>query len=291
MPDDFFDILDAGQSQEDLLEPTESRFYECAACALQPGSPVLCADCFDRRSQFINTGRTRRPFVRLLRTETEQRQYLTYLNHARDDQEYREPSFWTDDDLDRAFPGRHEDLLEAWTRRPSNPPSMQLLGPTRTALQDLLSLEQESELLTQEIYQTLNVPREMLVRNLVQTLLNVEERHQENIAQSRASAKSADFKLPRYDTHFRPEAEPTKEKPVQTSRFEREVAIEEKLYPSQNYSPSRQSKSKLAPEILAYLRSNNGWGSRSARAAWEKLFGEIESFELSSRFERIIWDE
>ncbi len=39
----------------------ETIFRECSECDAKPGSPVLCQDCLDRRSEFSRTGRCRPP--------------------------------------------------------------------------------------------------------------------------------------------------------------------------------------------------------------------------------------
>lgn len=110
MPDDTFEIPDIPSADEDLLAPTEARFYECGECAIKSGSPTLCADCLERREEFSETGRTRRPLYHTLRNDDERGRYLRYLWRERDNED-ESARLITEDDLDREFPDRHEERL------------------------------------------------------------------------------------------------------------------------------------------------------------------------------------
>lgn len=39
----------------------ETEFRECDECRVKPGSPVLCPDCYERRSEHGRTGKCRPP--------------------------------------------------------------------------------------------------------------------------------------------------------------------------------------------------------------------------------------
>lgn len=39
------------------------KFIECDECRIKPGSPVLCQDCLERRSEHSKTGTCRDPKV------------------------------------------------------------------------------------------------------------------------------------------------------------------------------------------------------------------------------------
>lgn len=107
MPDDTLDFTPV--EPEDLLAPTEERFYECGRCAIQPGSPRLCEECLERREVHLSSGRSWRPTYYRLQNDQERRTYLSYLAFYRDGGDELQPlDVWTEEDLDREFPDRHE---------------------------------------------------------------------------------------------------------------------------------------------------------------------------------------
>ncbi len=191
MPDDTFQIPDIPIAQ-DLLEPTEDRFYECARCALEPGSPDLCADCLERRMEHSTTGRTRKPLYHRLPSNYAQRRYLSYLAMQRDGlttevaRHGNPDAAWTEEDLDREFPDRHEvppqigrfthSVTESvvpmrWSPNSWLMPSMWASEPIVSHLSPLpppvvadppYALGNEYEHIERQIMQGLAVPREML---------------------------------------------------------------------------------------------------------------------------------
>lgn len=174
MPDDTYEIPDIPQAEQDLLASTEERFYECGECAVKPGSPALCADCLERRSEHSQTGRTRRPIYRSLRNNEERGRYLRYLWRERDGLDDSNMLI-TEEDLDREFPDRRHERLppfrwgsiathtrEERMRFASLPPGPRPRGadiPDGVAgsLSELLSLQREADHFERQIFQGLNV--------------------------------------------------------------------------------------------------------------------------------------
>ena len=120
MPDDTYTIPNTPNAEVDFLAATEEVYCECAWCGLKPGSPTLCEDCLERREEFQRTGKTRRPLYRRLSSDGDRRLYLSYLARVRDGSAaIVPPESWTDSDLDREFPDRHEERLRGARQRAS----------------------------------------------------------------------------------------------------------------------------------------------------------------------------
>lgn len=116
MPSGTFDIPEV--EVEDLVSPTETVFCMCGACFHAFG-PHYCLDCDDRLREFLDTGATRPPLVRALKSDEEYRVYLTYTSGQKG---VRKPwAEWTEEELSAAFPHRNAEELRKQRPTPYDP--------------------------------------------------------------------------------------------------------------------------------------------------------------------------